>query len=676
MRVILSKTLIAAITLSLFVLFVWGRNSVEQQEIWVRQIIVLLQVAIDVTVVGVLLLCAAVIGRRIIHALTLPVAQWSALERGALYSGLGLGIIAAYALLAGMAGFFNATALWVPVIVVLLMLYSDAKRVFCTAIRRLSRISPPQTRWGWFALIVGVGMVGLSLMIALSPPNAWDGMTYHLLVPERYLADGRITTHTDTHFFGFPQQIEVLYGMLMAITPADTAPALLHWAAGMLAAGATISFAERTLGRRAGIMTALLLITSAGILQLAGIPYVDLVTMLYGALLMCVLAQWDTDRNTRWLIVVGLIAGFALGTKYTAGCLIVGAALALTVRAPSQVLRNGIIAGAACALAFAPWLLKGTLLYENPVYPYFFNGAGWDDLKADTFNLSDSPLAVTSPVQWVTLPLSASAFGREQVSPYGFTIGPWLLTLPLFLPLFWRGFNADTRRLAGLLALIFGGVLIFWYGISAFGSIGAQPRLILAGVPVAAVLGVLTFQGIDRLPRRPFDVSFLIYAMLCGTILITGLERLHNVSDSRAAAYLTGAVDRHAYLRTNLGLYYPALQQLETLPAGSTVRFMWEPKGYYCPSHITCLTDTLFDHWAHPQLTQGLTPDELMQQWRDAGEYLLVIGLDDIDNGFDLWLEVHEHFYDANRTFPDALAEWTDVIWSDDVAYTLHAFKE
>src|SRR6185436_11450477 len=76
---------------------------------------------------------------------------------------------------------------------------------------------------------------------------------------------------------------------------------------------------------------------------------------------------------------------------------------------------------------------------------------------------------------------------------------------------------------------------------------------------------------------------------------------------------LTANLSRDAYLDDNLGVYSNAMRQLADLPEGSTVRFMWEPRAYYCPKTVTCLPDILFDYWPHTLRIENKTPDEAFQ---------------------------------------------------------------
>jgi hypothetical protein len=220
-------------------------------------------------------------------------------------------------------------------------------------------------------------------------------------------------------------------------------------------------------------------------------------------------------------------------------------------------------------------------------------------------------------------------------------------------------------------------MLLFWMFLAATSGIGAQPRLMLVGAPIAAILGALGLRSIAQLPRRPLDVYFILQAIIIFALLLGLFDVVHKFADTRVLDFMTGTIDKDHYVQQNLGLNYPALRHLETLPEGSVVQLMWEPKSYYCPDTIICIPDVLYDNWSHPIRT-GTNPDDLMQQWRDEGiDYLLVYGLHtEYGEGYDFWLQAHQSAYDANILFPDLLEKYMMPIWNDGYLYTLYTWKD
>ncbi|MBZ0285986.1 MAG: hypothetical protein K8I30_00120, partial [Anaerolineae bacterium] len=211
----------------------------------------------------------------------------------------------------------------------------------------------------------------------------------------------------------------------------------------------------------------------------------------------------------------------------------------------------------------------------------------------------------------------------------------------------------------------------FWVVMAALSSIGVQTRLMMMAMPVTAILGALGFYSLSRWPRKPLNVYFLAQALVTMTLIFTVIDVIRDTVRTQVLPVLTANLSRDDYLDANLGIYINAMRQLNKLPESSTVRFMWEPRAYYCPKTITCLPDILFDYWPHAIRHEGKTPDAVFGAWKDAGDdYLLV---------FDLGYEFHvtdSRFLDENPLFREALDRWMTRVWEDGVGgYTLYVWK-
>src|SRR5690606_37353879 len=131
----------------------------------------------------------------------------------------------------GLVGLFNLV-MWAALLVVGILLVRDIRR--WSADFRAVMLSALRAQTAWeriIVVIVGLLLIG-ALVLAFAPPFAWDGLTYHLVGPERYRLDGRITTQADNHHLGFPQGIDLLYGLAMLPFGRATAAVPVHFYAG------------------------------------------------------------------------------------------------------------------------------------------------------------------------------------------------------------------------------------------------------------------------------------------------------------------------------------------------------------------------------------------------------------------------------------------------------------
>ncbi|MCZ7544117.1 MAG: hypothetical protein M5R40_11570 [Anaerolineae bacterium] len=136
--------------------------------------------------------------------------------------------------------------------------------------------------------------------------------------PKLFVEAGRFRGDVDNHFFGFPQLVEMLYLWLMSWRGPAAGAALIHWAFGVLMLMLAGGFAARLTGKaRVGLMAAAVLLTAETIWWEFAWPYVDLAAMAYVMAGFVLLDVWREESALPALAVAGLMAGCALGAKYT-----------------------------------------------------------------------------------------------------------------------------------------------------------------------------------------------------------------------------------------------------------------------------------------------------------------------------------------------------------------------
>ncbi len=665
---------------------------------------------LDVLAAALLALCGGGLGRRLLP--WLGSVGLSRAERVALEGVVGLGALSLLALLAGLVGLYRAAAFWALLAGLLLFnrgalagWAADLRGITGTLMGRMagSHLTPPFTR---MLLAFSAVMLLLALLHALTPPTAFDALNYHLVGPARYLAAGAVTAQPDNHFLGFPQGVEILFGVAMGLFGRETAAAPLHYLYGLLGLLAVGGLTRRYAGIEAGALAAALLLSAYSLWLLFGWAYVDLALLAYGAaaLVGAAALREDAGDARRWALLLGVLAGFALGVKYTAVGLAGALALLLVLKGihhrgteekkkrwvcrgglarsayilPDRVgraLTTVLIFGAAAGAVFLPWALKGLLLYQNPVYPFAFGGLNWDAGRAATFSTTGLGLLGTERAwQLAVLPFAATVFGVEKGEGFSFSAGPWLLTTPFLLALTWGGLNAEARRLARTGLALAVPLLAFWLVMAATSGIGAQTRLMLMALPAAAVLGALGIRGMAGWPRKPLNLLFVARALLTLTLAFTLLDAARETVSKQVAPYLMGTISREQYRAANIvpggATYTHMAAGLAELPAGSQIRLLFEPRTYDCPRDMTCLGDMLFDHWARA-LRSGLTPDAVFAEWRAAGDDYVVV----FNPGYEFNAK-DARFAAENALFPAALDAAMAEVWTDAAGfYTLYAWK-
>ncbi len=591
----------------------------------------------------------------------------SRLERLPLQTGIGLGALALVAVCLGLIGLFHGAILWglaALAVIVLRRSLIDTLRAWAALIGAVR----PSTVWeGMTFIYVGFALL-LALAMALTPPTHWDSMTYHLLAPTRYLEAGRISAQPDNFYLGFSQNIEMLYSYAIGLFGRDTAAAPIHFGIGLLALLGTVGVVRRFAGRWTGWMALLLLMSAQNLWGLFGWAYVDLGTLLYGALALIAVTAWENGRAPAWIILMGVIAGLAAGIKYNAGALGIAMGVYVLLHTPRRaVIGYGLLMIGAAVVVFLPWALKGALLYGNPIYPFAFGGISWDAGRMEAFSFPEQNFIGR---EWLLhlpfLPIAATIFGRDLEGGYGFEAGAWLLTSFALLPIVWRVLTDGERHLARAAAVFIGTLWVFWAGVGLTSGIGVQTRLMIMVFPAFAGAGALVFAVIRRLPKKPIMVDFILRSFFVISLALTSIYMMQTVLRDRVVSMLFGETSYDEYMYVNLEAYYNAMKYL---PEGTQVRQMFEPRGYYCPSTVTCVADMAFDHWLRPLLA-GATPTEVLASYRAAGDDSLLVSH-----------AIYEEYLKVSRDpaldgqLMAAIDTAMTPIWTDGFRYTLYAWK-
>jgi len=670
------RTLIVIIVLtSLLIAYYWGHKPFD---ISLAQ--TLAGLGLDLIPMALLAVCAGSGGTWLLARF--KVSFESRAERLTIATLLGLGIIANAALLMGLLGGYRPVILW-PILALVggaaLIVTRGAWLSDCRAV--MNQVIRPSTPWTRFLMLFVAFVLGTGLLAAMTPPVMTDALTYHMVGIQRDLASGRIVAQPDNPYLGFAQNAEMLYGLAVGLFGRDTAATPIHWLFGVLALLGTGAVIRRRLGKEnealAWVAVAILL-SGFSLWLLLGWPYVDLGIMAYGAAILITLGNWRDTQPAKWLILSGICLGLALGVKLTGAALLVATGVYVVTHTIRKGLRSilgaGLILVSGAFLAYVPWLVKDALLYHNPIYPYIFNGVGWDNARALRFDQvnedNDGLLGSPDAWQWPLLPLSATLFGDYAYGKYGFTAGPWMLMLPFVLVLTWRWLrsNEHFNHLAKDCVVLVLPLLAIWWVVSSFSNIGIQLRLMIAGLPAIAVLGSLALYSLKRWPSKAVNLYFIFQALFVLSLLLECMQIVQYGMTRDLFEYTTAAVGRNEFLSATLGSYYDAMQHLSKLPSGTKVQFVWELRGYYCPISVNCVADPFLDNWRGP-FEGGKPPDAIFADWQHQGDdYVLVY-----NNALNYFKDQRRSGPSANA-FAATLPRWLDPVWSND-QYTLYTWR-
>jgi len=547
--------------------------------------------------------------------------------RLALQLGLGMASLTYVVLILGALGAYQPALAWGLAAVALPFGLPALVKGLRDAFPRAPKVP------GTLALAAFVAaLLGVAALRGLAPPTAWDSLVYHLTGPKLYLQAGSLQHEVDLPYLGFPQAGSMLFtwGMLLS---GDRLAQWFH----LLFAVLTLSLLPQALGRLAAgrsWLAAALLIGVPSALDLAGVAYVEWIAMYAGLasfvlLTHCPVADRSMESGAsggrvqpdaldrRKVVAAGLAAAMALSSKYTAVWLVIGLAAVILQRRRA---RSAALFLGSVGAFLLPFLLKNLLLTGNPVYPFLFPGEFWDAHRAFWYSRPGSGL---SALQLLLAPWEATVWGVEGGvylghPSYGASLGPLILALaPASLLLLRRSDPEQRRHVVSLLTVVGCGYL-GWLAQLGYSRLLVQSRLLFPVLPYLAVMAAAGFDAIGGLDRWGRSARFVVGGLVGLALTLTGLKTALDFSSASPLAVVSGAETQESYLRSRLGQYALAMESLHSLPAGSRVRFLWEPRSYYCPAEIECEPDALTDRWWHSR-QHGLQAAAAASQWKQEG---------------------------------------------------------
>jgi hypothetical protein len=268
-----------------------------------------------------------------------------------------------------------------------------------------------------------------TLLVAMTPVTDGDALCYHLQVPRVFLDAHGTRFEPDLHETVYPLVAEMLYAVALAFR-GPVACRLLHWLFGLVLAANVSALARPILGRDARWAGAIALAVPAVSNGMAA-PLNDVALAAFANASLFALARWWTRPTPGGAVLVGVLAGLAIGVKYPAlvWAALLGAAMLARGRVGgmgrAQAVRHFARFVLATLLVGGCWYARAFAHTGNPVYPYFRGvfGAGLDEVLEPSWR----PLAIT-PWNLVTA-LAPLTLQPERFDSLAHQFGPVFLLL-------------------------------------------------------------------------------------------------------------------------------------------------------------------------------------------------------------------------------------------------------
>lgn len=522
--------------------------------------------------------------------------EWSQSERVLISLMVGLGILSYFVFIFGIIGWLSPAHL-----IILLIMTMLISLPYSLEIIRTIPISITQMFRTWKSfridrrILAAIGMfiLVLTLLITLTPPFDYDSLAYHLQGPRLFLDTGKIYPNFENWFTLFPFTWEMLY-MLGLGLGSDIFAKLIHYSTFILFVLSAFTFGRRLISTSAGWIAAAILM-GIPILPLWGATaYTDLAWALFQFLAIGLVAIWQKEGKTGYLLLAGMMQGWAMGSKYPAlaagaamGVIVLLISLKRTPDAPAwkRILTSGVVFGGAALLVASPWYIKNYLWTGDPVFPLLIPPTQIDPLRVVLWKQYINSFGVGREwYHYLLLPIQIFT----QYEKFGTYMGAVDMPSPIFFIVFaypWarRKFKQPNRAILDYLIL----TCVVLFAIWATSS--QQTRFLLQIYPALAIISSCLLGVIFEYKHSPsnFRINKVI---LIGLLLILPVLTLSRAGwEVHKNGILTFHETREQFLSRLLDNYDGVTYIMQNIPSDEKILMVWDGRGYYCDKR--CIAD-------------------------------------------------------------------------------------
>lgn len=534
----------------------------------------------------------------------------SGLEIMVLESAVGSGVVIIVMLMLGVAGAYSSTVAYSALAV---GLCGNHARFWRSLRHRWASWRPTESPILTSLLFV-IG--GLTLIQSLAPATSQDALVYHLLVPQRYIAEGGIHFIPGNLYAHFPQNIEMLFTLGMLLDGAELAK-LYHWLFGVGCCLSCATLAQSLHPRSSGVLAAAVFATIPTAALISSWAYIDLAIVFYTLLSVHCFVRYCRHEQARWLIFASILAGLAAGCKYTGGLqgllMVAGVLLLGWVRRTERlrVSRDVVTICGLVALVAGPWWIKNLIYTGNPLYPFLygvFGGDGWDPERSYLFSESlrqwggDRGFWSTLLLPW-NLTMESDFFVVERfdgVIGCGFLIG-----LPVVL---WALRSSKQHR------------VLFVLLIAHFVGWAILTRQIRFLLPTCAIFAALLAASVPLLDHSSLGRR-CVHAILILALAVNVLMASLNFASHEPLGVVLGLESDDTYLRRELpGDDCEVFEYIrESLPHDCYILFAASGNpGYLCERPF--YSDAFLENYTLKRvLDSANNPRQVLRALRDRG---------------------------------------------------------
>ena len=259
----------------------------------------------------------------------------------------------------------------------------------------------------------------VNLIGAVGPELAFDALWYHLTLAKLYLLHHMIYPIPGNllYYSEMPKLGEMLFIGALSFGNEITAK-VIHFLFGILIAISLFKFSRKFFNQTISLLIVVIFYSNLAVDWESITAYIDLIRTFFEVLALWAFINWNKSQKNKWLVVSGLMMGFAI----TAKLLVIGSFFILFLllvavflskrKSLKELLLGCFIFSVSAVIIPLPWFIFSYLNTGNPVYPFFSplyevtsNPANFFQIIPDLWNLFIYSADPISPIYLLFLPL-------------------------------------------------------------------------------------------------------------------------------------------------------------------------------------------------------------------------------------------------------------------------------
>lgn len=478
----------------------------------------------------------------------------SSLERRAFHFALGAGVLAYAITLLGVLQLFQPILLLGLGVLLTLILSALSLREKVTSKNKESFFEI--SNLVYLPLLI---LFLLAVIQALVPSTAHDALAYQLDIPKRFVQAGGILYLPYSINSTFPLLTNMYYALALLWDSTRLAN-LFHLMHGVGLVLGILALARNYLPKPFAVLAAFIFCATPALFNQMTIAYNDVSFCFYLFFALFAAHRWDENREIRWIVLSGILTGFALSVKYIG--VFAGALIGLLMMFRLIRKEIGAASGFKAIAAFGLAVFICSFFWYGRCYFYehqwlYFGQIGYE--------------ATNRPDLWkyLSLPFMVTFF-PERFGGSWTQIGPiYLAFLPLIF--FVRPLSPWAKKI-----LFFGlGYFLLWLFLPR-----QNLRFLFSALPFFALLIAYAIHRLTWNLKVKQVIAFLLGAIL---LLEIGLAFHHGKNGYRVALGFESETD---YLERNERTFQLARFMNENLPKEAKVLNAYEVRMFYINAQV------------------------------------------------------------------------------------------